>query len=331
MEPLISVVLPVYNAGNYLKEAIASILKQNYLNYEFIIINDGSTDNSEEVILSFNDNRIKYVYQENKGLGGTLNVGLSLCVGKYIARQDQDDISYPDRFKKQVEFLEKNPKIALLGTHAKIVTENATKISYHRHAASPANLKFDLLFDNPFVHSSVMFRKSAIEANGFYNEDRNLYEDYDLWSRLSYSNEVANLSEVLVEYRHHDKGLSKNFTNFKEYALYNQGIKNIEKLLGTKDDALLDLVALYHWKEEMYKGTSVKKLTEALALISEKIIETYPGERKLVEERKKQYVKIMLYRLNILSRRRNKSNPLKMLLLKLQNKLLGLHPFVINK
>ncbi len=327
--PFISVILPVYNAQPFLKEAIESILNQSYSNFEFIIINDGSTDDSEKIILQFNDSRIKYYYQQNKGLGATLNIGLSLSTGTYIARQDQDDISYPDRFKKQIDFLEKNPTIVLLGTRAKIFTENSTEIKYHNHATHSANLKFDLLFDNPFVHSSVMFKKSAIDAVGDYTIDRNLYEDYDLWSRMSLNGEVANLSDILLDYRHHSKGLSTNSSNFKEYALFEQGLKNTKKLIGELSTPVIDLLALFHWKIEKYSGTTIIQLFEALDIITNKLISIYPNEENILTERKKQYYKIIRYRLNIMARR-NKPSFFKMLYLKIENKLLKLHPHVIN-
>lgn len=323
--------MPVYNGQDYLKEAIDCILDQSYTHFEFIIINDGSKDRSDEIIRSYSDSRIKYHNQENKGLGATLNIGLGLCTGKYIARQDQDDISHLDRFKKQVEYLEQHSNVLLLGTRAKIFEDNSDKVQYHIHATHPADLKFDLLFDNPFVHSSVMFRKSAIELVGNYNPDRNLYEDFDLWSRFSEKGDVANLPEILVDYRHHDKGLSKNFANFKEYALYNQGLKNIESLVGETNQIFVDLEALYHWKKELYKGTSIAELKQALETIANKITALYPSDKVIIGQRKKQYEKVIRYRLNILSRRENKSNPFKMLVLKIENKLLGLHPFVINK
>lgn len=329
--PLVSVLMPVYNGQNYLKEAIDCILNQSYTNFEFIIVNDGSKDKSGEIICSYSDPRIKYHHQENKGLGATLNVGLDLCKGKYIARQDQDDISNPDRLKKEVEYLEKNPMVLLVGTRAKIFRDNSDEVEYHTHPSHPADLKFDLLFDNPFVHSSVMFRKSAIEEVGNYNPDRNLYEDYDLWSRLSQKGDVANLPEVLVDYRHHDQGLSKNFTNFKEYALYNQGLHNLKNLLGSEDEMFSDLIALYHWKKEIYKGSSIGKLKNALESIAMKIKEKYPENNAMIDDRKKQYEKVIRYRMNVLSRRENKSRPLKILMLKIENKLLGLKPFVVNK
>lgn len=327
--PFISVILPVYNAQPFLKEAIESILNQSYSNFEFIIINDGSTDDSEKTILQFNDSRIKYYYQQNKGLGATLNIALSLCAGKYIARQDQDDVSYPDRFKKQIEFLEKNPTTVLLGTRAKILIENTTEIKYHNHATHSADLKFDLLFDNPFVHSSVMFKKSIIDEVGIYTIDRNLYEDYDLWSRMALNGEVANLPDILLDYRHHAKGLSSNSSNFKNYALFEQGLKNTKNLIGELSTPIIDLQALFHWKKEKYSGTPTIQLFNALDVITNKLISMYPNEKDRLIKRKKQYQKVILYRLNIMARR-NKPSFFKMLYLKIENKLLKLHPHIIN-
>jgi glycosyltransferase involved in cell wall biosynthesis len=195
-KPLVSIVLPVYNAGVYLKEAIQSILDQTYTNFELIIINDGSTDDSEKLIKSFTDDRIRYIYQQNTGLAGALNTGLQASIGKYIARQDQDDISLKERLQKQVEFLEKHPNVNLLGTRAQVFTDDQKEMKMHDHATEPAVLRFDLLFDNPFVHSSVMFRKESIDKIGYYNTDRSYYEDFELWSRFAFNGRVANLREV---------------------------------------------------------------------------------------------------------------------------------------
>lgn len=321
--------MPVYNGQDFLKEAIECILKQSYTNFEFIIINDGSKDRSDEIIRAYSDQRIKYINQENKGLGATLNIGLGLCTGKYIARQDQDDISHQHRFKKQIEFLENNPNVILVGTWAKIFQDNSSFIQYHKHAADPCLLKFDFMFDNCMVHSSVMFRKTALDQAGNYNPDRNLYEDFDLWSRFMQVGDLANIPEVLVDYRHHDKGLSKNFSNFKEYALYNQGLKNLERLLGNLTKPVMDLEALFHWKKEKFQHSTLKELDQALALIAQTIIKSYPQEKTKIITRKKQYQKIIRYRLNILNRRENPSF-FKLLYLKIENKLLGLHPGPIN-
>lgn len=328
--PLVSVILPVYNAQDYLKESIDCILNQSYENIEFIIINDGSKDNSEKIILSYSDPRIKYIYQDNCGLAGTLNVGLSLAKGKYIARQDQDDISLVNRIKKQVEFLEKNSSVVLLGTHAKIFSESSNELKFHDHATHPAILKFDLLFDNPFVHSSVMFRKKDIDLVGNYNEDRSFFEDFELWSRFSEKGSVANLSEVLVEYRHHDQGLSKSTTYFKEDARYTQTVNNIEHLMGYKDAVFNELAALFHWHNEKCKGYSKKELFAGLTRIANKIKTIFPDDKLLITQRLEQYKRVIGYRLNINQRRVLKNNYFKLLLLKIENKLCHLQPHVTN-
>lgn len=327
--PLISVVLPVYNAEPFLKEAINSVLDQSYEHFELIIINDGSTDHSESIILSYSDQRIKYVKQENQGLGASLNVGIGISRGKYIARQDQDDISYSDRFQKQVYFLENNPNVLLLGTHAKIFKNNGDVIGYHKHATDSSVLKFDLIFDNPFVHSSVMFRSSVIETVGNYAVDRDLYEDFDLWSRFAAIGDVANLPEVLLDYRHHDKGLSKNFSNFKEYALYNQSCKNLKNFTALDNVAANDLIALFHLKKEKYESTPVKELIYVLQQIADQLSKKYPNDKELIDERVKEYTKVIKYKYNELKMQIN-SGLFSKLLVKIENKLLGLHPFVIN-
>ncbi|MFN5442865.1 MAG: glycosyltransferase family 2 protein, partial [Crocinitomicaceae bacterium] len=160
--PDVSVVMPVYNGEQYLKEAIESILSQTYVNFEFIIINDGSEDNSEEIILSYNDPRIVYIKNlENLKLIKTLNIGFSKAKGKYIARMDADDISLPRRLEKQVDYLERNPDIGVLGTGVFLKGEKEiSKLLYHTDDKS---LRFALAFYCPFIHPSVVLRKAVLD------------------------------------------------------------------------------------------------------------------------------------------------------------------------
>lgn len=329
-KPLVSIVLPVYNAGKYLKEAIQSILDQSYTNFELIIINDGSTDDSEKLIRSYTDKRICYVFQQNTGLAGALNTGLKTAKGKYIARQDQDDISLVDRLQKQVEFLESHPNINLLGTRATVFTDDHKEMKMHDHATEPAVLRFDLLFDNPFVHSSVMFRKDAIDQIGSYNTDRSYYEDFELWSRFAFYGQVANLKDVLVKYRHHDQGLSKSTGYFKEDAVLNQSQQNISLLIGKKEDRFEDLSAVYHFKEKRYKGTSLSQMHMALKEISEKIQVEFPEKKQLISNREKEYFNVIRYKLNYMNRKRFAGNAFKQFLLKIEMKLHGSHPYITN-
>jgi glycosyltransferase involved in cell wall biosynthesis len=230
-QPEISVILPVFNAAAFLKESIQSILKQSITNFELIIINDGSTDGSQAIIDSFKDPRIISVVQANIGLAATLNRGIGMARAEIIARQDNDDISYLNRFEQQFNFLKTHPDIVLLGTAARIIDQNGKPLErYHRHPTNSDTLKFLLLFDNPFVHSSVMFRKAAVTAVGGYDTNVNYFEDYRLWSHLSRAGKIANLSEVLVDYREVETGMSKTAHNYHQKVI-RQSIENIAYLL----------------------------------------------------------------------------------------------------
>ncbi|MCP9834425.1 MULTISPECIES: glycosyltransferase family A protein [unclassified Cyanobium] len=202
-DPIVTVLLPVYNCERYLADAIESILSQSYSDFEFIIIDDGSTDRSSEVIAGFGDQRIKVFQHENRGLAATLNRGIELATGKYIARQDQDDLSYPERLAHQVEFMEAHHDCVLLGTWAQIMEIDRVVNRFHHHPPEDAELRYLMLFNNPFVHSSVMLRRSALAQVGGYSTDpdRQPPEDFELWSRLARVGGIANLGEVLLAYR----------------------------------------------------------------------------------------------------------------------------------
>ena len=186
---LISVLMPVYNTKEeYLRASIESILNQTFTDFEFIIVNDGSTNNAEEVILSYKDNRIKYVKQENQGIVGALNNAWSKASGKYIARMDSDDIAYPERFAKQIKFLEENPEYSLVGSWAKIIpSKNIIKL--------PQDIKImDLLADCMFIHPSIMFNKADFEKfNLQYETGFEYAEDYCLYANAVKHLKMTNL------------------------------------------------------------------------------------------------------------------------------------------
>lgn len=246
--PVISVVLPVYNGGKYLEAAIDSILSQTYENFEVIAINDGSTDDSTSIIQSFADNRIKFFDQKNMGLAATLNRAIRLANGRYIARQDADDLSLPTRFEKQVAFLEANPAYGMVGTWATIWEETRETDRAHRHPPDDLTLKFDLLFDNPFVHSSVMIAKRVIDTVGLYatDESRQPPEDYELWSRIARRFKVANIPEILQIYREVPTSVCRSAT-FVEKTV-NISIENIAALTGrdAHDEHVINISAFSH-------------------------------------------------------------------------------------
>ena len=203
MAPTVSVLLPLYNCTAYVAEAIESILGQTYRDFELIVIDDGSTDETPRIAQRFRDPRLRFYSQKNCGLAATLNRSIELAEGRYLARQDQDDISRPQRLLRQVALLDANPQCALVGTWAEIWKDRQPTGRAHRHPSDNATLKYELLLDNPFVHSSVMLRKEALDAVGGYSTDQNRQppEDYELWSRIARKYQVANVPEALHVYR----------------------------------------------------------------------------------------------------------------------------------
>ena len=204
-EPLVSVLMSVYNAkADELRQSIESILNQTYSHFEFIIINDASTNDVEEVILSYKDERIKYhKNKKNLHLIATLNKGLGLCTGKYIARLDADDYSAPERLERQVEYMERHPDIGLLGTLFKTIPDN--EISYSNVADVPLCIRY---IPGCLLHSSAMFRKSLFDEKKIKYDKKCLYaEDFKLWSDISRVSNIAVLPEILTYYRINETGI----------------------------------------------------------------------------------------------------------------------------
>lgn len=211
----VTVLLPVYNGAADVVQAVDAILAQTFAHFELLIINDGSKDNSADILNGLSDSRIRLIHQDNLGLAATLNKGMQLAAGKYIARQDQDDLSHPERLEKQLAYMESHPDCILLGTAAQIWVADTPTERVHQHPADHGTLSFDLLFNNPFVHSSVMLRKEALIAAGGYSTDpqRQPPEDYELWSRLARVGQVANLPERLLVYREVPQSMSRTGPN----------------------------------------------------------------------------------------------------------------------
>lgn len=202
----ISVVMPVYNAEKYLKESIESILNQTFTNYEFIIINDGSADSSEEIILSHKDPRIKYLKNtKNMRLSRTLNKAIQLAQGRYIARMDADDISLPNILKEQYNFMEKNKEIGVCGTWAKTIGIEKANWKYY---VEDSKIKACLLFNSAFIHSSVLIRAEIAKKYQYKNEHL-FAEDYALWVELSEVTKFHNLPSYLLKYRLHQSQTDK--------------------------------------------------------------------------------------------------------------------------
>ena len=209
--PVVSVVMPVYNGERFLAEAVESVLGQTYANFELVAVDDASTDASGRILDRYRDPRVR-VLKNDRNLGGarSANRGIAEARGVYVARLDQDDVSLPRRLEKQVEFLERHPDIAVVGTWAEIIDEQGREIGHRRFATESADLREALLRFCALVHSSVMFRRDPVMAAGSYGTSAlgRHCRDYELWLRLSETLRLANLPEVLVKYRVHPEQMS---------------------------------------------------------------------------------------------------------------------------
>jgi glycosyltransferase involved in cell wall biosynthesis len=212
--PFVTVFMPVYNAGKYLKDSINSILSQTYDNFEFLIVNDGSTDDSLNTINSFDDKRIRLIENDsNKGLIASLNIGLQASKGKYIVRMDQDDISFPQRIETQINFLEKNPDYGLLGSWFEDFGEDIpTKVV--KYSADNTTIRIRHLYQTHISHPTAVIRKAIIDKyNLQFDPNRVHGEDYDLWVRMSEYCKLSNYPELLVRKRDHAKNISNKYAH----------------------------------------------------------------------------------------------------------------------
>ena len=231
-KPLVSVVMPVYNAALYLEPAIKSILDQSYFYIEFIIVNDGSTDESSQLIQSyaFKDLRIKFIDRKiNKGIVYTLNEGLKYCRGMYIARMDADDIALPMRIEKQVLYLMEHPEIDVLGSAYSIIRDGKIIGDVKREFPS-LYLGFKTICNTYFCHPTVMFRYELLNCFGKYINTE--AEDFEFFSRVLLEKRGMNLSEVLLHYREH--GLNRSSEYLEPIALSVESIflRNYKHLKG---------------------------------------------------------------------------------------------------
>ncbi|MDC0255706.1 glycosyltransferase [Bacteriovoracales bacterium] len=212
--PLLTVLLPVYNAEKYIKESISSILAQTFEDFELIIIDDGSTDKSKEAISSFKDKRIRFFKNNtNLKLINTLNKGIKLARGKYLARIDADDICFPKRFQKQISFLENNKNVAILGTDIEFIDKSGNYFGKGVvHPQSHNEIKWGLQRRCCIYHPTTMVNLEKVKNEFFYSEQFVHAEDYELWLRIAKNYRLANLPEVLLKYRVHSSSITQKFS-----------------------------------------------------------------------------------------------------------------------
>ena len=298
-QPAVSVILPIYNGAAHLAEAIESVLTQSFRDLELIAIDDGSSDDSAAIARAAADGRVRVIVQENRGLAATLNRGLELAGGRYVARQDHDDIALPGRLERQVAFLDAHPAVAMVGTWAAILGAADEPERHHRHPCDDAPLRFALLFDNPFVHSSVMARTAVLRDVGGYTTDpaRQPPEDYELWSRVARGHEVANIPEVLQCYREVQGSMSRTGDDPFSRHVVTVSRENITRALGGRATPreVSDLAEVLHGVPGRTQLTA--PLTRLRAMIDELAQWAAPGSPELQRQLYRSAARVLLAQL----------------------------------
>ena len=202
--PLISIVIPVHNGEKYIREALDSCLEQTYKDIEILVVDDKSTDGTLNILREYEakDSRIKiFSVEKQNGLGNVINIGIRASKAKYIARMDADDIMYPDRIAKQLEYLEAHPECVALGGQVDIIDANSNIIGHREYAQEDKDLRKNIFLFQPFAHPAVTLRKSTLEEIGLYPEDMWKVEDVKLFLTLSTKGKFANLPNTVLKYR----------------------------------------------------------------------------------------------------------------------------------
>ena len=262
--PKVTVLMPAYNSEKYIAEAIASVLNQSFVAFELLIINDGSTDATADIIQSFSDERIRIIYQNNGGVASALNTGLTHARGEYIARFDADDICMDSRLQIQADFLDTNPEYVMVGSDAEYILENGDHLFNFRCIAhSHEGILEKLYLYCPFIHSSVMYRREDVLAAGGYSIHAHSFEDYLLWTQLSKKGQLANLKIPLIKVRYNpssitidEKWRGRRFKHIKRTAIRNGFIK---KNSGDEILTILNKQDTKRYKTASYYALCAKK------------------------------------------------------------------------
>jgi glycosyltransferase involved in cell wall biosynthesis len=261
--PLVSVLLPVHNGGDLLDESIHSILAQTFADFELLIIDDGSTDDSYRRAANFKDPRIRILRNEtNIGLTRSLNRGLAEAHGEYVARQDADDISMPNRFAAQVQYLRAHLDVVLVGTSAVRINPNGTMIGTNDMPVTHEAIRWASLVDNPFLHTSVMFRRSAVQQYDGYDVQYEVCQDYALWNRLAARHQVANLPDRLVLMREHPSSMTRSQTTRTDEECQQIISQNLPSLFPGRrmSDNDIRLLTLYRRRFDILELSGLESL-----------------------------------------------------------------------
>jgi O-antigen biosynthesis protein len=272
-EPRVSVVMSVHNGEKHLKSAVESILTQSFLNYEFVIVDDGSTDTTPSILRSFTDPRIVVLTnRKNLGLTASLNRAIASARGTYIARMDADDLSAPDRFVRQVAFLDHHPNVAVVGSAYYTINDEDTVTGIIDVLTEPAEIRNGLPRQNWFGHGSVMMRRTCLEAVGGYDKRFRYAQDYDLFLRLSERFDLANIPAPLYSWRDSAAGISRSrqaeqqrFADLaRNTAMSRRNAHSSSEATPMKDTPLVSVIVPTHNRPEMLATAIASILSQSM-------------------------------------------------------------------
>lgn len=257
VDPLITVLMPLYNAERYVRQAIESILCQTWRDFELLIIDDGSTDAGPDIVAAMHDERLVLLRNPNNmGVAATLNRGLDVARGRYIARMDADDISLPDRLERQVRFMEENPDVGISGGWVRCFGTSSS--STQRPPCEQETLRCYALFENPFCHMAVIMRREMMQVHDLrYDGSFSRSEDYELWSRALYCFPLANIGRVLVRARQHPASVT--LTHWQEMTLQTEKIQAV-LLRALNINPLSEELRLHHQVGRGYRQREIDVL-----------------------------------------------------------------------
>jgi len=274
--PLVSVIMPVYNGETYLAEAIESILTQTFADFEFVIVDDGSTDGSAAIIQDYgkSDERIRILrHRKNRGKAVARNSGIAAAEGEFIASMDCDDVSLPERIRKQLEFLQLNPQIGMVGVCGQVMNHDLTRVLYDFEVpVEHAQIALTMFVGYGFLGATVMFVREILSAVGGYEPSQLRCDDFELFPRLLHETPIrgANLRENLYFYRRHDRQLYRNLGGAEYVEERKVKKRNLELLWDEAPEATMD--RLYQlrsgtkltWAERQAAKRDLKRLIDAM-------------------------------------------------------------------
>lgn len=286
--PKVSVLMSVYNNAPYLEKAVQSILNQTFSDFELIIVDDGSTDESATIIQNQSDSRIRFLQNEdNNGLAKSLNRGLDIAKGDYIARMDGDDISLPHRLETQVKFLDQHPEIGVLGSRMQVISADDERLFNYDVPLEHSLIVWNLFFGWTFAHPTVMMRAHLLKEVDGYNTSIAAAQDVELWSRLVGRTQFANLPEKLVQYRTHELATSIQKIEQQRQVLRETTRKLLVRLDLETDDTMIDLYIKMRNTKNIFATREIELLESQMknlfhALLAKGWI--LPEETSLVQE-----------------------------------------------